>query len=185
MGSRVAGAAGGAGGVAGLLLLSAVLLGHWTPLLAQETEGEAAAEPKSVAEVRISGLSGSLTYGSSDGFTVTASNLTTVVGYDVIVSRNNSSLGIGACGTSSQTQRVSGVTSQNLSFTVRACAAGTGTVTAVVRRTGLTTNEDAASQGVTVQARAPAAPARPTAPNPQARAFTAQWQAPGTPGARR
>ena len=48
------------------------------------------------------------------------------------------------------------MTSQNLSFTVRACAAGTGTVTAVVRRTGLTTNEDAASQGVTVQARAPA-----------------------------
>ena len=170
------------GGVAGLLLLSAVLLGHWTPLLAQETEGEGAAEPKSVADVRISGLSGTLTYGGRDGFTVTASNLTTVVGYDVIVSRNNGTLGIGACGTGSQTQRVSGVTSQNLRFTVHGCAAGSGTVTAVVRRTGLTTNEDADSQGVTVQARAPAAPARPTAPNPQARAFTAQWQAPGDTG---
>ena len=168
------------GGVAGLLLVSAAVLGGQGPVGAQE--GEAAGEPKNVAEVRISGLSRSLTYGGRDSFTVTASNLTTVVGYDVIVSRNNGTLGIGACGTGSQTQRVSGVTSQNLSFTVRACAAGSGTVTAVVRRTGLTTNEDAASQTVTVQARAPHAPARPTAPNPQARAFTAQWQAPGDTG---
>ena len=168
--------------VAGLLVVTAAWLGGQGPVGAQDGEGEAAGEPKTVAEVRISGLSGTLTYGGSDGFTVTASNLTTVVGYDVIVSRNNGTLGIGACGTGSQTQRVSGVTSQNLSFTVRACAAGSGTVTAVVRRTGLTTNEDAASQGVTVQARAPAAPARPTAPNPQAREFTAQWQAPGDTG---
>ena len=166
--------------VAGLLLLSAAVLGGQGPVGAQEAEGEA--EPKSLADVRISGLSGTLTHGGRDGFTVTASNLTTVVGYDVIVSRNNASLGIGACGTSSQTQRVSGVTSQNLSFTVHGCAAGSGTVTAVVRRTGLTTNEDAASQAVTVRARAPAAPARPTAPNPQAREFTARWQAPGDTG---
>ena len=168
--------------VAGLLLVSAALLGGQGPVGAQEAEGEAAAEPKSVAEVRISGLSGTLTYGGSDSFTVTASNLTTVVGYDVIVSRNNGTLGIGACGTGSQTQRVSGVTSQDLSFTVRACAAGSGTVTAVVRRSGLTTNENAYSQAVTVQARAPAAPARPTAPNPQPREFTGQWQAPGDTG---
>ncbi len=170
------------GAVAGLLLVSAAWLGGLGPVGAQVAEGEAAADPKSVAEVRISGISGSLTYGGSDGFTVTASNLTTVVGYDVIVSRNNGALGIGACGTGSQTQRVSGVTSQNLSFTVRACWAGSGTVTAVVRRTGLTTNEDAASQTVTVQARAPQAPARPTAPNPKPREFTAQWQAPGDTG---
>ena len=113
---------------------------------------------------------------------MTASNLTTVVAYDVIVSRNHSSLGIGACGTGSQTQRVTGVTSRDLSFTAQACAVGSGTVTAVVRRTGLTTNEDTDSQAVTVQARAPDAPARPTAPNPQAREFTAQWQAPGDTG---
>ena len=165
------------GAVAGLLLVSAAWLGGQGPVGAQEAEDEAAADPKSVAEVRISGLSGTLTYGGRDSFTVTASNLTTVVGYDVIVSRNNGSLGIGACGTGAQTQRVSGVTSQNLSFTVRACWAGSGTVTAVVRRTGLTTNEDAASQTVTVQA-----PARPTAPNPKPREFTAQWQAPGDTG---
>ena len=47
---------------------------------------------------------------------------------------------------------------------------------------GLTTNENAYSQGVTVQARAPHAPLRPTAPNPKAREFTAQWQAPGDTG---
>ena len=168
--------------VAAALLLSAAWLGQIAPLLAQETEGEAAAEPKSLAEVRISGLSGTLTFGDRDSFTVTASNLTTVVGYDVIVSRNNGTLGIGACGTSSQTQRVSGVTSQDLRFTVHGCAVGSGTVTAVVRRTGLTTNEDADSQAVTVEARAPAAPARPTAPNPKAREFTAQWQAPRNTG---
>ena len=168
--------------VAGLLVVSAAWLGGQGPVGAQDGEGEAAADPKSVAEVRISGLSGTLTYGGRDSFTVTASNLTTVVGYDVIVSRNNSTLGIGACGTGSQTQRVSGVTSQNLSFTVHGCGAGSGTVMAVVRRTGLTTNEDTASQGVTVQARAPATPARPTAPNPKAREFTAQWQAPGDTG---
>ncbi|MDE2904420.1 MAG: fibronectin type III domain-containing protein [Chloroflexota bacterium] len=168
--------------VAGVLLVSAAWLGGQGPVGAQEAEAEGEAEPKNVAEVRISGLRGTLTYGGSDGFTVTASNLTTVVGYDVIVSRNNGALGIGACGTGSQTQRVSGVTSQNLSFTVHGCAAGSGTVTAVVRRTGLTTNEDADSQTVTVPARAPQAPARPTAPNPKAREFTAQWQAPGDTG---
>ena len=168
--------------VAGLLLVCAAWLGGQGPVGAQEGEREGAADPKSVAEVRISGLRGSLTYGGSDSFTVTASNLTTVVGYDVIVSRNNGTLGIGACGTSSQTQRVSGVTSQDLSFTVHACWAGSGTVTAVVRRSGLTINENAYSQAVTVQATAPHAPARPTAPNPQAREFTAQWQAPSNTG---
>ena len=172
----------GLAAVAGLLLVSAAWLGGQGPVGAQEAEAEAAADPKSVAEVRISGLSGTLTYGGRDSFTVTASNLTTVVGYDVIVSRTNGTLGIGACGTGSQTQRVSGVTSQDLRFTVRACAAGSGTVTAVVRRSGLTINENAYRQGVTVQARAPAAPARPTAPNPKAREFTAQWQAPGDTG---
>ena len=55
-------------------------------------------------------------------------------------------------------------------------------MTAVVRRTGLTINENAYRQTVTVQARAPQAPARPTAPNPKAREFTAQWQAPGDTG---
>ena len=168
--------------VAAALLLSAAWLGQIAPLLAQETDAEAAADPKSVAEVRISGLSGTLTYGGSDSFTVTASNLTTVVGYDVIVSRNNGTLGIGACGTGSQTQRVSGVTSQDLSFTVHACWAGSGTVTAVVRRSGLTINENAYSQAVTVQATAPQAPKRPSAPKPQAREFTAQWQAPSNTG---
>ena len=172
----------GLAAVAGLLLVSAAWLGGQGPVGAQEAEAEAAADPKSVAEVRISGLSGTLTYGGRDSFTVTASNLTTVVGYDVIVSRTNGTLGIGACGTGSQTQRVSGVTSQDLRFTVRACAAGSGTVTAVVRRSGLTINEHAYRQGVTVQARAPLAPARPTAPNPKPREFTAQWQAPGDTG---
>ena len=173
LGASVAGAAsgavGGGGAAGGDARPGWAGRGRWG---LRTAEGEAAADPKSVAEVQISGLSGSLTYGGSDGFTVTASNLTTVVGYDVIVSRNNGTLGIGACGTGSQTQRVSGVTSQNLSFTVRACWAGSGTVTAVVRRSGLTINENAYRQTVTVQARAPAAPARPTAPNPKAREFT-------------
>ena len=173
----------GLAAVAGGLVLWAAVLGQVAPLQAQEeANSEADGAPRNVAGVRISGLSGSLTSGSSDSFTVEAFNLTTVVGYEVSVSRNNGTLGIGACGTSSQTQRVSGVKSQNLTFTVHGCAAGAGTVTAVVRRSGLTTNEDAVSQGVTVTARAPDAPARPTAPNPQPRAFTAQWQAPGNTG---
>ncbi len=173
----------GLAAVAGGLVLWAAVLGQVAPLQAQEeANSEADGAPRNVAGVRISGLSGSLTSGSSDSFTVEAFNLTTVVGYEVSVSRNNGTLGIGACGTSSQTQRVSGVESQNLTFTVHGCAAGAGTVTAVVRRSGLTTNEDAVSQGVTVTARAPDAPARPTAPNPQPRAFTAQWQAPGNTG---
>lgn len=54
--------------VAGLLVLSAAWLGGQGPVGAQEAEGEGAAEPKSVAEVRISGLSGTLTYGGSDSF---------------------------------------------------------------------------------------------------------------------
>ena len=112
--------------VAGLLVVSAAWLGGQGPVGAQDGEGEAAADPKSVAEVRISGLSGSLTYGGSDGFTVTASNLTTVVAYDVIVSRNNGTLGIGACGTGSQTQRVSGVTSQNSASRCTAVGPGAG-----------------------------------------------------------
>ena len=171
------------GTVVGLLLVSAALLGQYTPLQAQEEESsEAEGAPRNVAGVRISGLSGSLTYGGSDSFTVEAFNLTTVLAYEVIVSRNSSSLGIGACGTASQSRRVSGVESQRLTFTVHGCAAGRGTVTAVVRRSGLTTNEGAANQTVTVTATAPAAPARPTAPNPKAREFTAQWQAPGDTG---
>ncbi len=171
------------GAVAGLLLVSAALLGQYTPLQAQEETGsEAEGAPRNVAGVRISGLSGSLTYGGSDSFTVEAFNLTTVLAYEVIVSRNTSSLGIGACGTAAQSRSVTGVDSQRLTFTVHGCAAGSGTVTAVVRRSGLTTNEGAASQTVTVTATAPAAPARPTAPNPKAREFTAQWQAPGDTG---
>ncbi len=171
------------GAVVGLLLVSAALLGQYTPLQAQEEESsEAEGAPRNVAGVRISGLSGSLTFGGSDSFTVEAFNLTTVLAYEVIVSRNTSSLGIGACGTASQSRSVSGVDSQRLTFTVHGCAAGSGTVTAVVRRSGLTTNEGAASQTVTVTATAPAAPARPTAPNPKARAFTARWQAPTETG---
>ena len=171
------------GAVVGLLLVSAALLGQYTPLQAQEETGsEAEGAPRNVAGVRISGLSGSLTYGGRDSFTVEAFNLTTVLAYDVIVSRNTSSLGIGACGTASQSRSVTGVASQRLTFTVHGCAAGSGTVTAVVRRSGLTTNEGAASQTVTVTATAPAAPARPTAPNPKARAFTARWQAPTETG---
>ena len=171
------------GAVAGLLLVSAALLGQYTPLQAQEEESsEAEGAPRNVAGVRISGLSGSLTFGGSDSFTVEAFNLTTVLAYEVIVSRNSSSLGIGACGTASQSRRVTGVDSQRLTFAVHGCAAGSGTVTAVVRRSGLTTNEGAASQTVTVTATAPAAPARPTAPNPKAREFTAQWRAPGDTG---
>ena len=171
------------GAVAGLLLVSAALLGQYTPLQAQEEESsEAEGAPRNVAGVRISGLSGSLTYGGRDSFTVEAFNLTTVLAYEVIVSRNSSSLGIGACGTAAQSRSVTGVDSQRLTFTVHGCAAGRGTVTAVVRRSGLTTNEGAASQTVTVTATAPAAPARPTAPNPKAREFTAQWQAPGDTG---
>ena len=171
------------GTVVGLLLVSAALLGQYTPLQAQEEESsEAEGAPRNVAGVRISGLSGSLTYGGRDSFTVEAFNLTTVLAYDVIVSRHTSSLGIGACGTAAQSRRVTGVDSQRLTFTVHGCAAGSGTVTAVVRRSGLTTNEGAANQTVTVTATAPAAPARPTAPNPKPREFTAQWRAPGTTG---
>ena len=179
--------------VAGLLLLSAALLGQYTPLQAQgEESSEAEGAPRNVAGVRISGLSGTLTSGSSDSFTVEAFNLTTVLAYEVIVSRNNSTLGIGACGTASQSRSVSGVDSQRLTFTVHGCALGSGTVTAVVRRSGLTTNEGAASQGVTVQATptvtatpqptAPEAPARPTDRDKGPTRFTAQWQAPGTTG---
>ena len=141
------------GAVAGLLLLSAALLGRTAPLQAQE--GEAAAPEATGASgvsIRLDDLVDLLTFSIVHRFEVQVSNLDAAVTYDVMVSSSNApALGIGGCGQAAQTRTVAGATSQTLAFIVYACGLGAGTVTAEVRRTGASTAEVSVSQGMTAE----------------------------------
>ena len=61
-------------------------------------------------------------------------------------------LGIGGCGTASQTQKVTGVAAKTLELFVYACAEGGGTVTAELRPAGSTTSLATVSQRLVVEA---------------------------------
>ena len=90
--------------VAGGLLVGAALIGGQTPLQAS------APGPG----IRLVDLSDYPTHTTVDRFEVEVSNLTATVAYQVIVSSDSAGLGIGACGTASQTETVTGVTAQAL-----------------------------------------------------------------------
>lgn len=139
--------------VAGLLLLSAALLGHWTPLQAQEGEAPAPeATGASGVTIRIDRLVDRITYTIVDRFQVQLSGLDAATTYEVRVSSDGPRLGLGGCGTSARTQTatVTGETAQDLLFIVWACGLGAGTVTAEVRAAGAATAAVTVSQGVTV-----------------------------------
>ena len=73
------------------------------PLLAQAAGGAAAG-------IRLSDLSEQPTHTTVDRFTVEVTKLSAAVAYEVIVSSDNAAgLGIGGCGTASQTRSVTGV----------------------------------------------------------------------------
>ena len=106
------------------------------PLQAQEAaDGASAPGPG----IRLVDLSDYPTHTTVDRFEVEVFNLTATAAYQIIVARDNASLGIGACGTASQTQKVTGVAAKTLELFVYACAVGGGTVTAEVRRSGSST----------------------------------------------
>ena len=111
---------------------------------AQEGDGES-------ATIRLSGLSYRPTHITVDRFEVELTNLDSSATYQVVVSSSNAgALGIGGCGTGSQTRTVTGVASQALRFVLYACAVDSGTVTAEVRRTGADTADASAGQPLTV-----------------------------------
>ena len=92
--------------------------GGQAPLRAQEAEGPGAG-------IRLGGLSGYPTYTIVDRFEVKLSNLSASETYEVIASSDSAAtLGIGGCGTASQTRTVKGLTSQDLYFIAYACAVG-------------------------------------------------------------
>ena len=161
-----------AAALAALGLLSVAIFGGETPLWAQEAEGAGVG-------IALSDLSHYPTHLTVDGFMVELSNLTATEEYQVTVSSDSANVGIGGCGTSSQTQSVTGVTTRELRFLVYACAVGEATVTAEVRRTGADSSEASVSQRLMVEAipenaigargeriRAPAAGAVPKAGTP-------------------
>ena len=120
--------------------------GQYTPLLAQAAGGAAVG-------IRLSGLSSAPTHTTVDQFTLEVSNLSAAAIYQVVVSSSNATaLGLGGCGTASQTETVTGVTAQVLRFVVYACALGDGTITAEVRPSGAAAAAATASQRLSVVA---------------------------------
>ena len=119
----------------------AAVIGHAEPLLAQDGG----------VSLRFSDLSYRPTHLTVDGFEVELANLDETVAYQVVVTSSNAdALGIGGCGTASQTRPVTGVASQALRFVLYACAVDSGTVTAEVRRTGADTADASASRSLRV-----------------------------------
>ena len=130
------------GAVVGGLLVMAALIGYGGPLLAQDGVG-----------IRFGDLSSEPTHTTVDRFDVHLTNLTAATTYAVMVASDNpTALGIAGCGTATQTQTVTGVTAQDLSFVVYACALGSGTLTAEVRPSDAATAEASVRQALTVLA---------------------------------
>ncbi len=161
-----------AAALAALVLLSVAIIGGEEPVGAQETETTGVG-------ISLSGLSGYPTHLTVDRFIVELSNLTATEEYQVIVSSDSARVGIGGCGTASQTATVTGVEARDLAFLVYACTVGEATVTAEVRRTGASSPEASISRRLSVEAvpenaigatgarvRAPAAGAVPKAGTP-------------------
>ena len=120
--------------------------GQYTPLLAQAAGGAAVG-------IRLSGLSSAPTHTTVDQFTLEVSNLSAAAIYQVVVSSSNATaLGLGGCGTASQTETVTGVAAQTLTFFLYVCTEASGTLTAELRRTGASTAEAAVTQRLSVVA---------------------------------
>ena len=120
--------------------------GQYTPLLAQAAGGAAVG-------IRLSGLSSAPTHTTVDQFTLEVSNLSAAAIYQVVVSSSNATaLGLGGCGTASQTETVTGVAAQTLTFFLYVCTEDSGTLTAELRRTGASTAEAAVTQRLSVVA---------------------------------
>ncbi len=157
--------------MAGGLLVLAAVLGHAGPLLAQDGVGIAFAD-----------LSREPTETTVDRFGVQLSNLDAATTYAVVVASDNATaLGIGGCGTASQSQTVTGVTSQDLTFVVYACALGSGTLTAEVRAAGAAAAAATVRQGLTVLAIPEGAPPGVPGAAPASAATRGATKA-GTPG---
>ena len=138
---RVIGAA-----LAALGLLSVAIFVDEEPVWAQEAESTGVG-------ISLGDLSNYPTHLTVDGFMVELANLTATEEYKVVVSSDNSArLGIGGCGTASQTATVTGVETEEVRFLVYACAVGAATVTAEVRRTGASSPEATISQQLMVEA---------------------------------
>ncbi len=164
------GVAGAAGGVGGLLVMAAVL-GYAGPLLAQDGVG-----------IRFSDLTSHPTHTTVHRFEVQLSNLDAATTYEVVVASDHATaLGIGSCGTASQTRTVTGVEAQDLTFVVYACTLGAGTLTATVREAGAATAAASVSQALTVLAIPEGAPAGIRGA-PAASAATRGATRAGTPG---
>ena len=124
------------------------------PLQAQEADDSApSAIGASGVSIRLHDLSGWPMHTTVDRFEVQVSNLLAATTYQVVVTSSvPRALGIGGCGTASQTRTVTGVTAQDVALVVSACAVGEATVTAEVRRTGAPSAEVSVSQRLTVVA---------------------------------
>ena len=124
--------------------------GSQAPLQAQE--GDATQEQGSGTQVgiRLVDLVDRITHTIVHQFTVEVDSLTASEAYEVIVSSDTAALGIDSCGATSQTQLVTGTASHAFKVIVYACAVAGGTVTAEVRRSGSSSAEASASQGLTV-----------------------------------
>ena len=121
------------------------------PLPAQEDEGTATEDQTGAGPtIRLVDLVDRITYTIVHQFTVEVDYLTASEAYEVIVSSDTAALGIDSCGTTSQTQLVTGTASHAFKVIVYACAVDGGTVTAEVRRSGSSSAEASASQGLTV-----------------------------------
>ncbi len=117
-------------GLAAGLVLAAALIGGQTSLQAQEGDATPSENSSAGPTIRLSDLVDQITYTIVDRFEVKLSSLSASETYQVSVSSDRAaSLGIGGCGTASQTR----------------------TVTAEVRRSGAGAAEATVSQGLTVQ----------------------------------
>ena len=100
--------------------------------------------------IRLVDLSDYPTHTTVDRSEVEVSNLSAAVAYQVIVSSDSAGLGIGACGRASQTETVTGVAAQTLTFFLYVCTEDSGTLTAELRPSGSTTSVATASRRLSV-----------------------------------
>ena len=134
-----------AAALAALGLLSFAIIGGEEPVGAQEAESTGVG-------ISLDGLSNYPTHLTVDGFMVELSNLTATETYQVTVSSDSANVGIGGCGTSSQTATVTDVEAEELALLVYACTVGEVTVTAEVRLTDASSPEASVSQQLMVEA---------------------------------
>ena len=111
--------------------------------------------------IAISGLDASIEAGRSDAFTVSASNLATTTSYTIRVTTDNADIGFDTtCADRQEDTSVPAASaSHSAAFTLRACSATGGTVTATLMQG--TTAVATATQDVTVTAPPPPPPHAP------------------------